>query len=113
MADATIIRIFDKLDDLSKEVSDMNSRLARVEENQKSHYKENDHQHNDMTSNIVEVKDDLEKVAGRIDEVESILDRRTGQHSVFGGIWHFLAVLAGGGALTAIGGYLAKMIGIF
>ena len=113
LTDHTKIRIFEKLDEFGKDLSDVSERLARVEENQKSHYRDNDQQHNVMVSNIAEVKTSVDNVMARVDEVESILDQRSGQHGVFGNIWQLVLALVGGGILVTIGGIIAKAIGIF
>lgn len=113
LSDHTKLRIFEKLDEFGRDLSDVSERLARVEENQKSHYRDNDQQHNVMVSNIVEVKKSVDSVANRVDEVESILDQRSGQHGVFGNIWQFVLALVGGGVLVTVGGIVAKAIGIF
>ena len=113
LTENTKARIFDKLEEVKDEVHDVSERLARVEENQKSHYKDNDQQHNVMVSNIAEVKEKVDSTANRIDEVESLLDKREGQHGVFGNIWQLVLAAVGGGALIAIGGIVAKAIGIF
>ena len=122
--DHTKLRIFEKLDELQKEIHDtkqtltkeiheVSNRLTKVEQNQQAHYKDNDNQHNTMVSNIAEVKTDLESVATRIDEVESVLDKRTGERGVFGNIWHLIIALGSGGLLVTIGGLIAKAIGLF
>ena len=113
LTDHTKIRIFEKLDDLDDKIGDVSERLARVEENQKSHYRDNDQQHNTMVSNIAEVKESVSEFAERLDEVESILDQRAGQHGVFGNIWQLVLALVGGGILVTVGGIIAKAIGIF
>ena len=113
LTDHTKMRIFEKLDELSKDVAGMSERLARVEENQNSHYKDNDRQHIEMVSNIAEVKEDVEVLSEKVDEVESVLDKRSGQHGVFGNIWQLILALAGGGLLVSAGGLIAKAIGIF
>ena len=113
ISENTKSRIFDKLDEVKDEMHDVSERLARVEENQKSHYKDNDQQHNVMVSNIAEVKEKVDLTANRIDEVESLLDKREGQHGVFGNIWQLVLAVIGGGILVTVGGIIAKAIGIF
>ena len=109
LTDHTKTRIFDKLEDLGKEVSEVSERLARVEENQKSHYRD----HDVMTASISELKESVDEVKSRVDDVESVLDQRTGQHGVFGNIWQLCLALVGGGILVTVGGLIAKAIGIF
>ena len=105
-SEQTTQRIFEKLDELKDELHEVSNRLTKVEENQKNHYKDNDRQHNEMTSNIVELKD-------RINEVESVLDKRAGERKVFGNGWQLILTLLSGAALLALGGLASKILGVF
>lgn len=124
LTDHTKNRIFEKLDELKDdlhekfgemkdEVHKIDVRLGKVEQNQESHFKENDQQHIEMRATFIEVKDSLTNVSTRIDEVESVLDQRVGERKVFGSVWHLVIALIAGGGLLALGGITSKLLGIF
>ena len=127
-SDETIQRMIDKfdekLDKLADGQSDIRERVTRVEgkfdtfeERQENHYEQNQREHNDMVSLFSgykertdeEIKDLRDGHAGQ----QSVLDVRKGERQVLGRGWELLIALIAGGVLLAVGGWLAKIIGIF
>ena len=101
----SISRIFEKLDDIS-------DRLARVETTIEAHYVQNQQDHTNLTAIIEELKTDVKDLEKNQDEQQTVLDARKGQHSIFSGMWQIILAMISGGIMLALGGWLAKMIGI-
>lgn len=103
--ESTNKRIFEVLDDIR-------DRLARVETTIEAHYVQNQQDHNNLTAIIEELKTDVKDLEKNQDEQQTVLDARKGQHSIFSGMWQFILAMISGGIMLALGGWLAKMIGI-
>lgn len=101
-SERTVERIFDKLDDISE-------RLARVE----TQIEQNHSDHNNMISMIADLRKEVDTLQAGHNDQQSTLDKNAGKGQVYGGIWQLILALVSGGILVAIGGLIAKAIGLF
>lgn len=84
---------------------DMKADIARLETTVESHFQQNDQAHNQMHSNIVDVKERVRKLEESDDRQDSILDQRIGSHKLGWSIVGFVVVIFSGAA----GYYLPKI----
>lgn len=111
-SEQTTFRLFEKIDEIISNQSDIRERLARVEEKQDAHYVENDNSHNQMNGIMVELKDRVDSLEAETDDQQTELDTQRGKRQILSKGLEYVVMLLSGGLLVAIGGWLAKMLGI-
>ena len=98
--------VFDKLEELQKGQVTICNRLTTLETKNDEQHTNMEHRFNSVDSRLgaLEVSDKMQ---------DRELHQQEGKREVFGKGWEFILAIIGGGALVAIGGWLAKLIGIF
>ncbi len=111
-SEQTTLRLFEKIDEIISNQTEIRERLARVEEKQDAHYVENDNSHNQMNGMMIELKERVDGIEAETDDQQTELDTQRGKRQVMSKGIEYTIMLLSGGLLVAIGGWLAKMMGI-
>ena len=106
MDNGTKSKLFDKIDGLKDEVHEIAKGMIEVRETQKRHYELNESDHNNLTGEIAEIKECMDKMDDKIDTLEAghhaqetVIQRRVGERKVFGSIFQLVLAVIGSGAV--------------
>ena len=105
----TFAKIFEKLDRLTETINDVRISVVKIEERQTSNFQQNEQDHNNLTSMIVEIREDLERLKQSDEAQEAHIQKSRGKGIIYNKIFQIVLAFIGAGGLVALGSFIAKL----